>query len=187
MNKFKYAIGYQGQLHRFDGPSKHVVFEKVIEFLKKNNINYSADDIMRAIERQSGISVPSKKIGFNEAMTGALAIVKFTAGKSTSAMEIQRRSAICSACPLASTVGGCMSCGIGGKIAKTINAIRAKKGSTIAIPSEIKSKFCGFCKCSLPLMVVTKVEDFHPETKEVNNTRPDNCWLKATSKNFSNE
>ena len=183
----KYTVVHNGQLHRFDGPTRQVVFEKVVEFMKKSNINYSADDLLKAIDRQSGFVLKPKSIGFNDAMSGALALIKFTAGKSTSATEILRRSAICAACPLSSQVGGCFSCGVGGRIAKAVNAIRAKKGSTIPIPAEVKSRFCGFCKCALPMMVVTRIEDFHSETPEVNQTRPDNCWLKTTSTNFSNE
>jgi hypothetical protein len=187
MDTFKYAIGYQGSLHRFDGQTREIVFHKVVDFMKKNNINYSSSDLLRAIDRQSGIQTQSKKIGFNEAMLGAMALIKFTAGKSTSPAEINRRSAICSACPLSNQVGGCFSCGVGGKIAKAVAAIRAKKGSGIPIPSEVKSKFCGFCKCALPMLVVTRMEDFHPETNQLNQTRPDNCWQKKTSTNFSNE
>jgi len=187
MNKFRYSVGHKGELHKFDGPTPHVVFEKAQEFLKKSNINYSPDDLMKAIERQSGFHVPEKKIGFNEAMTGALAAIKFTVGKSTSPKEIQRRANICASCPMSSTVGGCYACGMGGRIAKVISSIRAKKGSAIAIPVEIKSKYCGFCKCALPLMVVTKLEDFHSENQELNLTRPDICWLKTTSPNFSDE
>ena len=187
MNKFKYSVGHKGVLHKFEGRNKHEVFEKAKDFLKKSNINFSPEDLMKAIERQSGYFVPDKKIGFNEAMTGAMAALKFTTGKSTSAKEIQRRSAICAACPLATSVGGCFSCGVGGKIAKIVTAIRSKKGSDIAIPSEIKNQYCGFCKCALPLMVVTKLEDFYPEAPELNARRPDYCWLKTTSINFSDE
>jgi len=187
MNKSKYTVVHNGQLHSFNGTSRQEVFEKVVQFMKKSNINYSAEDLLKAIDRQSGIVTRPKQIGFNDAMTGALAIIKYTSGKSTSANAIVRRSNICAACPLATQVGGCFSCGVGGKIARVINTIRAKKGSEIAIPSEVKSKFCGFCKCALPMMVVTRVEDFHSEAPEVNQTRPDNCWLKTTSTNFSNE
>jgi len=187
MNKFRYTVGHKGELHRFDGPTQYVVFEKAKEFFEKSNINYSREDLMKAIERQSGFYVAEKKIGFNEAMTGAMAALKFTAGKSTSPGEIQRRSAICASCPLSSTVGGCSACGLGGRIAKVISSIRAKKGSGIAIPAEVKGSYCGFCKCSLALMVVTKIEDFHPEDPSLNGRRPDLCWLKTTSTNFSNE
>lgn len=187
MNKFKYSVGHKGELHRFDGPTKHVVFEKASEFFKKSNINYSADDLMKAIERQSGYFVPEKRIGLQEAMNGAMAAVKFTAGKSTSGEEINRRAAICARCPLSSSVGGCYACGMGGRIAKVVNAIRAKKGSTVPIPVEVKNQYCGFCKCSLALMVVTKIEDYYPEDPELNQRRPDNCWLKTTSTNFSHE
>lgn len=178
---------YKGTLERFSGQSLEVVFEKVIEFLKKNNINYSNEDIKKAIKRQSGISTPIKKLGFAEAFNGAMAALKFTTGKSTSSKEIIRRSDICASCPLIDIVGGCFSCGMGGKIAKAINEVRAKKGSTIKIPSEVNTKFCGFCSCSIPLMVVTNLEDFYSESTEVNNKRPDVCWLKKTSTNFTLE
>lgn len=184
---YKYSMWYKGTLEKFSGPTLEVVFEKVIEFLKKSNINYSSEDIKKAIKRQSGIATPTKKLGFGEAFNGALAALKFTVGKSTSPTEISRRSEICSSCPMIDTVGGCFSCGMGGKIAKAVNEIRAKKGSTIKIPSEVNTKFCGFCSCAIPLMVVTKVEDFYTESTEVNNKRPDVCWLKETSTNFTNE
>ncbi len=185
---FKYSVVIKGEVHRFESQmDKHHVYQQASEFFRKSNINFSPDSLMKDIERQSKITVRTKTLSFGDALNGALAALKFTAGKSTSPAEIRRRSTICSNCPLKDTVSGCFSCGMGSRIAKSVSSMRAKKGSAIAIPEEVKTLFCGFCGCAIPLMVVTQHEDFNTESFEINNKRPDNCWLKTTSPNFTNE
>lgn len=185
--KFTYAIVVSRQLHRFNNNDKDALFQEVSEFLRKININFTNESLMKQIERQSLSRPKNAKIGLSEAVTGALATVRSIAGISVSDAEIIRRSEICNACPLVDRIGGCGSCGLAGKISSWANKIRSTKGSQIAIPSEVKSSYCGFCSCALAVMVLTKYQDFHYESPEKNATRPDGCWLKTTSTKFTNE
>jgi hypothetical protein len=185
--KYRWASVIGGKLHKFSHPEKDIVLGMVSDFLRKNNIKFSEKEVIEQIERQSKPSSYSiKPIGLQDAFRGANAILNYVSGNSVSEDESMRRSAICQACPLSSTVAGCSSCGLAGKITKFVNTIKKNKGN-YAIPNYISSKFCSFCGCSLPLMVVTKLENFKKESDLDNARRPDNCWLKKTSKNFTNE
>ncbi len=185
--KYKYKIVINGSLHSFSDNSFANVFSQAASLLKKNNINFSEIDLKQQIERQSRINNIKKKVTLIEAFNGARAFVRYVKGDSVSSKEMHRRSSICLSCPLISMASNCMSCG-GSRVATNlINEVTKLKNPESAIPIEIKDKYCGVCSCSLSLMVVSKYKEFTQEDKDKNLSRPDNCWLKSTSQNFTNE
>jgi len=185
--RYKYTFAWKAQVHSFKNDDKNALLAEVKAFMLKNNITFNENDLSIGIDRQSRVTAQKKKIGLKEAMSGANAVIKYLGGNSVSNDEIVRRSYICESCPLKNQIGGCGPCGAAGKIASFVNIVRQKMGISIAIPNSTKSSYCGFCDCALALLLVTKRENFHKELPEVNSKRPDNCWLKTTSKNFSNE
>lgn len=186
MNKYKYSIVWGGKLYQFARNDKDVLVTDVVKFFRENNINFNFADLNKAIDRQSKLTTPPTRIGLAEAVNGAKAVLKYAGGNSVSSQEIIRRSEICAACPLIDRIGGCSACGAAGRIAGFINNLRAKLKLQIEIPATVKSSFCPVCKCSLALMVVSEKIAFN-EPLSLNSTRPDNCWLKTTSKNYTNE
>ncbi len=185
MDKYRFSTGYEGKLHRFSHDSKDVLLSQVLQFHQKNNINYSMIELSKSIDRQSKIQVAQKKLTLADAIKGAQAVINYGVGKSVTNQELFRRSMICKDCPLMKQIGGCRSCGAAGMIAKFINKVRASYGLQSAIPPEVRENYCSFCGCSLALMTVTKIEDFKEEPESINSTRPDICWLKKTSTNYS--
>ena len=185
--KYKYSIAINGKFYKFSNHDKLVLLSQVSEFLRDNNIIFSEADLLKAIERQSKISEQKKKLSFKQAVYGANALIRYAGGDSVSYKEIERRSSICSNCPLISEVEKCGPCGTAGKIARFIGEMKTKLKLSYPIPEEIKYSYCGVCDCSLALMTVTKIENFHKESNLINERRPDCCWLKTTSKNYSNE
>lgn len=183
MNEYTYAVAWNSKLYKFSNSNKAVLMDEVMTFLRKNNINYSDRDISKAIDRQSRIVSQKKRIGLAEAVSGAKAILRYTTGSSVESSEIQRRSAICAACPLINRLGGCAPCGAAGKIANFVSLLRSTLKLQEPIPNEVKSSYCGVCQCSLALMVVSKMDAFN-ETTEQNGKRPDNCWVKKSSINY---
>jgi|SRR6478609_10211164 len=185
---YKYSFAYQGKLQKFSSDQRMAVYDKASTFMLENGIRFNQGDLLKAIDRQSNVVNSSKKrISLKDAFSGALAALNYIAGKSVSVDEMNRRASICEKCPLRSRISGCTSCGAGRAMTNLANEIRVKKGTQAPIPSSIKDSFCGICSCSLSLMVVTGIEDFYSETSEKNNRRPDVCWLKKTSINYSHE
>jgi hypothetical protein len=183
--KYLYAVVVKGKLEKFSADNKTLLQARVETFFRERGMAIDSASISTSIDRQSKIREKPKKIGLADAAIGAKALIKNLMGSSVSSEEIIRRSSICATCPLMSRIGGCASCGAGGKIANWINGIRAGKKLQIAIPSEVSSSYCGVCQCALALMVVTKKADFYDESK--NGQRPDVCWLKSNSPNLTNE
>lgn len=183
MNEYKYAIAWNSELYRFSNSDKAVLLDEVMRFMRKNNINYSVQDVSIGIDRQSKIAHTKKRIGLAEAVSGAKAIIRYTTGSATTSEEILRRSSICAACPLINKLGGCAPCGAAAKISNFVSNIRASLKLQIPIPTEVKASFCEVCGCSLALMVVSRMDAFN-EPASKNLSRPDNCWAKTTSINY---
>jgi hypothetical protein len=185
--KYKYTFVWKGQLRSFDNEDKNALLADVSAYLNKNNINFTQADLSKAIDRQSKLTPTKKKLALRDVVAGANAVIRYMGGSSVSNDEIIRRSFICEGCPLIEKIGGCGPCGAAGKISSFVNNVRQKMGISIAIPNQTKNSYCGICGCSLALLVVTRKENFHKESSEENSKRPDRCWLKETSTNFTNE
>lgn len=177
-----------GQKIVITGPSTKDVFNKTSEYLTKINFNFNPSSLKRAIELQNeGAELKSERLTIADMIKGSRATIQYATGKAASNPEILRRSRICEACELKATVSDCMSCGASGKISNLVNTIRSARGQEVQIPKTISDKFCGVCKCSLATLVVTKFKDLATESEQKQNDRPDYCWLKKTSTNFTKE
>lgn len=185
--KYKYTFIHNGQAQNLKHEDKNALMAAVIDFFEKHNIKFDHGSISRAIDRQSKITSSDRSVGLAEAFIGAKALLNYTRGKAASAKEMNRRASICAQCPVIQSTSGCQACGASRQAANLANQIRVHKGSEEPIPKTVSSKYCGICECSLSLMVVTQYKDFNKESEEKNSKRPDNCWLKRTSINFTNE
>ncbi len=186
--KYVFKIAIKGKVHSFASESYSSIFSQVSQTLKENNINFTEKEIRAQIERQSSLSTKKKsKVSLLDAFNGARALINYTAGNSASPQEIYRRAEICRGCPVLDQTSGCAACGAARNAANLVNMIRAHKKSEVAIPSDLKDKYCGSCSCSISLLIVTKYKDFHKESDEKNARRPDVCWIKRASKNFTEE
>lgn len=176
----KYKTVIDSRIVTFDHANEDGIFVLVKKAYGDAGIKYKDEDIRKSISRQKNNPDSNRKrVSFADAVIGAKALIKYSATGGVDYEEIRRRAAICLACPLKpSSVTGCSSCGASSKITKFANALRVKLGLDRPIPPEIKDKFCPFCECSIPLLVVTREEDFKEEPYEVNQKRPDVCWMK---------
>lgn len=188
--KFQYKFNHNGKLEQFFNEDRMALLHQVETFYKVNDLPYVKDHLLKSIDRQSKYKIqktaPRKK-GLIEIIQGAKAIIKFAAGDCASHSEIQRRSKICENCPMRQATAGCSACGAADKVRKFISEIQKTKKTVLDIPKPVQSKFCEICGCSIALMVVTKYQDFKPESNDLNSRRPDFCWLKKTSPNFTQE
>jgi hypothetical protein len=172
----------------FTANTKEELMAIVKDHCEKNNINFAASVVSAHIDAQNNFSKPKeKKVSISDAYNGARAVLRYVAGNSVSNAELNRRAEICRTCPQLKITSGCMSCGAGGRIARLVNTIRAYKKSESQVPKPVENKYCGVCSCSIPMMILTRYKDFYKEATSKNSTRPDNCWLKETSENFTNE
>jgi hypothetical protein len=82
--------------------------------------------------------------------------------------EAERRAAICRACPMATSIGGCRACS-----AVFRKMERALKHDPIEMPAE--QEFCGACGCVLRLKCLVPNDILDAAEKQ----RPDyapGCW-----------
>lgn len=166
------------------GISFNEVFRKSRKHLREINVNLSDDELRKAIfDQNRPVQKKAEKVTIASSINGAKALLKYAMGKAVSNQEILRRSNVCATCPKVSNVSDCMGCGGSGKITSLINTIRRQKGKEVAIPDKVKRKFCGVCQCSIPLLVVTRFEDFSKDE----HIRPDHCWMNPSSHNFTNQ
>lgn len=191
---YHYSYVHQKQLFRHQHYEKNILFEIVANEYRQKGIHYNDQDLMAAIERQSNSKLRSrqslpivKKKTLTETIHGAKALIRYMGGQAVTEKELERRSLICNNCPLKDSVSDCMSCGGSGKVAAFINRIRRSKKVEGSIPESLRKKYCGMCGCSLPLLLVTQFKDFEVEDAQKNSARPDHCWLKKTSINFTKE
>lgn len=187
--KSQYTYYHRGSAIKFESNDRNDLYVKVTDYFKKNNITFSPDLLLKAIDRQSKKTPGSKpkKKKLYDVMMGAKAMLRYVFKEGASGSEIRRRASICESCPMRSSTSGCSACGAAAQATKLVNEIRVKKRIQDEIPASIKTKYCSICDCSLALMAVTKYKDFYQESSNKNALRPDHCWLKTTSENFTNE
>ena len=188
MRMMKFKLRFDKSSAYFEAETKALLIDKIKEYCEKNNINFSHNLVSAHIDAQNNISKEKeKKVSISDAFTGARAILRYVAGNSVSKEEMNRRASICESCPQLKMTSGCMSCGAGGRIARLVNSIRSYKKTEAQVPKSVENKYCGICSCSIPMMILTKYSDFYKESQSKNEKRPDTCWLKQTSTNFTNE
>lgn len=186
--QFRYV--FKDKVFSINHPDQDVLFSNAKQELIDKGIFTTDKDLKEAIDRQSKKVQPRPKLKrktLSEMVTGAKAVVRYTIGNAASPAEVNRRAKICDQCPLKDSISDCMSCGGAGKVANFINKLRRYKKSEGSIPDHLRKKFCGMCGCSIAMLIVTKYEDFYQEDAQKNASRPDYCWLKKSSINFTKE
>lgn len=164
------------------------VFVKAGNYFSDNGYTYNAESLRKLIMRANDkAAATNKRLTIGDTIRGAKAFIKYLAGKAASNKEIQRRSNICIGCLEVSSVSDCLGCGGSGKIANSVNSVRAAKGQETLIPDSIKDKYCGICDCSLTMLITAQHKDLKPESEPKNLLRPNHCWLKVGSSNFTKE
>lgn len=131
--------------------------------------------------------VKKRSASIADAQKAAMALIKMSKGDHVSKEEYIRRVNICNICPMKTAHSECWGCGGSGRAAKAVQAMRAKLGLGFPVDERIARNYCGFCGCSLPLLLVTKVENYKVETSKDNKSRPITCWLRRDSFNFNGE
>ena len=160
-----------------------VTREFINEFIKANATDY--------IEGQTS---GKKGIKFAQLVAGAEAIVNVTSGNVVSQAEINRRARICSGCKANDPDSGllmdgvvsttdCRACGFASKFATWANKLKRQFGVGHVIPNGLADKGCIVCKCTLAVMLPSKMSAFDYE-KDLQEKRPSHCWVKKTSNNY---
>jgi hypothetical protein len=165
------------------------LYAQVVQMFDVKGYSFNSDSLKNHILKQNNQTKAPKESGLTlgEVIKGGIAMLKFIKGDHASNREIQRRSKICQGCEDKSMVSDCMSCGGSRRVATAVNAEKAKHGNQIDIPAEIQKMYCKHCKCSLIVMIATKYKELKPESSSVIESRPNHCWLKPSSPNFTKE
>ena len=137
-----------------------------------------------------------RKLSLGDIFHGAKAYVDLGRGKTVSQQELNRRADICFNCPLISETTDCFGCGAGARLARKVASLKNEVGHTFNIPSgstqtksniELSKLYCGVCGCSALALSLSKMKHIRTESNELNEQRPDNCWIKRSSINYKEE
>ena len=170
----------------------------VIKHRAKNNSGISEADTAAEVAAANAdavdfssysVATPAKltnkpRLTLHGASKACNALLNVASGNVETNYEITRRAAICRNCPHLTSVSDCMSCGGAGKVSNLIRSVRSIFKKNINIPHEAAKRYCGLCGCSLALLLPTTMPNQKDETEEVNEKRPDHCWLKKSSVNY---
>jgi hypothetical protein len=147
------------------------------------NYNQSIVDIESYSSSEKKLTY-KPKITLNGATKACKALLNVAAGDVVPDLEIQRRWQICRNCPHLTAVSDCMSCGGAGKVSNLITSVRSIFKKNIRMPHEAAKRYCGHCGCSMALLLPTTMPNQKVEPESINETRPDQCWLKTSSDNY---
>lgn len=134
-----------------------------------------------------------KRLSLSDIFHGAKAFIDIGKGNTVKQSEINRRAEICFACQELGETTDCFGCGAGRRLVKHVQSLKNDTDSAFLIPegqyknrrSEPISKFfCNICGCSAIALIVSFMKNIRDESDEINNRRPDNCWMKRNSRNF---
>lgn len=150
---------------QIDGPDSNNYKEKIRGFKKHN-------------------SATTRSVSLNDAANAASALMKIVKGEFVPEEEYRRRLLICAECPLRQQNSDCMGCGGSGRAARISMKFQEKLGHGYKLDKKVGREFCGFCGCSLSLLLVTKTINYKTESKDLNIQRPVPCWLRKDSENY---
>ncbi len=184
---------FKGKLYKSDTDRS-----LAIEIVKRNS-TVTREFINEYIKANATDYIPGQDTGkkgfkFSQLVAGAEAIVNVTSGNIVSQEEINRRARICSGCKTADPDSGivmdgvvsttdCRACGFASRFATWANKLKKQFGVGHVIPNGLSDKGCIVCKCTLAVMLPSKMSAFDYE-KDLQEKRPDHCWVKKTSNNY---
>ena len=180
----------------FLGVDKHALEQNIRDFFReKTPVDDNLVEIINKFstghkEAESQVNKNIKgdkkkntRIAFKDAVNGATALLREATGDRVDQEEINRRAGICSGCELNSGTTDCYACGFGSRLSKWVNGLKKVFGKGFIIPNKLEGRYCEVCKCSLAMMLPSKMDAFH-ETDEKQSERPAHCWVKKESPNF---
>jgi hypothetical protein len=184
----------KGAIQIYEAPNYEALVKAVVDGRRKLGKPTNYNRVYNEL-RKLNTPKPTRKLGAPEKngksvhemrpediLNGAKAMLKVMSGEIVSQEEILRRSEICKKCPKLEYMKGCMSCGAGKVVSALYEKSRAFfKGKRYEIPVELKKANCGVCKCYLSNMLPARLEDFHADTAQRAEIRPNACWLKNRS------
>lgn len=112
-------------------------------------------------------------LGLGDVLTGTRALLNWFRHGSVEVEEIQRRTAICNACPENRLISGCQGCA-GAPLHAAMNAIVVR-----ALPSDTLLGACSICHCSLKAKVRFHLSDLPALTPHQLKHTPEKCWMIA--------
>lgn len=194
---FEHKDNLRGAIQIYQAPTYDVLVQKVVEGRRKlgkpSNYNAVYNELNRKKAGQSrndnqvvrggtgrGSQCPKVFHTPDEVYKGAIAHLKNILGITVDQTEINRRAAICQNCPHTCGIAGCSrGCGLGkAAVALWDKTMKFFGGKRYEVPAALKRTYCGVCGCSHGVILAARLEDFHPDSPEKANKRPDNCWLK---------
>lgn len=190
-NMHKLEIKYKGMIFR--GDTTNEIHGSIMKYLTKRKIAAEIN-LFEIVEENSKLiqkrkvkekfAEPSKKkINFDKARNGAIALLSVTVEGAVDQSEINRRASLCTNCPKVNKVSNCFACGFGGAIVRFVNGLKKLFKSGFTIPNNLESRYCGVCNCALAMMLPSKMEAFKENLKD-NQSRPSHCWVKVGGKNY---
>jgi len=165
--------------HRAHNNIEYIEHEVAQEVAAANNTKFSG---IYSVDPKKLINKPKLTIAAAKSACGAL--LNVARGEVEMNRVISKRWDICAKCPNLTSVSDCMTCGGAGRVGDMLNSIRAKFGKFFTLPSSASERYCGFCGCSMALLLPTLMKSQKEESDEKNAKRPDECWLKKTSVNY---
>jgi hypothetical protein len=169
-------------------PSFGVLYNSIKSKISETKQVNGADSRAHRRAVGSGLSphnpVRSRSVSIEDASRAASALIRIIPGDYVNEDEYKRRLSICSGCELRQRNSDCMGCGGSGRAARILMSFRAKLGLGYRLDKGVGSQFCGFCGCSLSLLLVTKIKNYKKEDLELNPQRPSRCWLRKDSSNY---
>lgn len=162
--------------------------------IKSQHPKDTRESINNFIKLRARESQMKEGIKFNQLIAGAEAVVNVTAGNIVDQGEINRRAGICSSCKIKDEEGNfysgvistndCRACGFASRLSNWVNKIKKVFKANYTIPNGLQDKGCTVCKCSLMVMLPSRMSAFNYEKeKEFQDKRPEHCWVKLTSQN----
>lgn len=205
--KLQYADVINGKRVTFYGNSPEELASQVLRIRKKNGVDSDFNSVYQMIKKSTGDveqvdgvdskifkkrvngqsrnqPTRSRSVSIQDAAKAATALIKIIPGDYVSQEEYQRRAKICATCPLRQRNSDCMGCGGSGRAARMLMSFRSKLGLGYKVDEKIARQFCGFCGCSLSLLMLTKIKNYKTEDEETNSSRPSHCWLRRNSQNY---
>lgn len=205
--KLKFKYGYTNSdgkfgIVDFTATNAANLASSIIKFQLDHGVTpYTIDEVFDLIDKQNpkqdrkSNSILSRfksktagNLRLHDVWTAAKAMVNIAKGSTVSQYEASRREAICHNCPLKTDTSDCKKCG-GAKIGQSfINTLKHLTRMHIDFTKDTRTSYCGFCKCALSVILSSKLSAFkEKEDDEVNQQRPEPCWLRRDSHNYREE
>jgi hypothetical protein len=154
------------------GNEKFRDYDETFMFAKKNAYK-SFGNSKQELEQNTD------RLTFPKMINAARAAFYIGTGMIADKKTVNSRAAICLRCKLFKVgSSGCKSCGASRNLARVASFVSSFFGKGINTPQQVRDSHCGFCNCSLDMLLHMHDIKLKGESPEQNAKRPDRCWLK---------